>query len=44
MQKGNGLSGSFILESPPYENLDEPFPANHQENIEDASRTIFYKV
>jgi hypothetical protein len=27
MQNGRGLAGSLLLDSPPYENLDERFPA-----------------
>jgi hypothetical protein len=34
MQKGNGLSGSLLLESSPNENLDERFPAKSLINCE----------
>jgi hypothetical protein len=42
MQNGRGLSGSFLLESPPYEYLDEHFPAKSSRNDDKTQNSLFF--
>jgi len=43
IQRGSGLSWSLLLDSPPYEDLDEHFPAKsprHKGNLPTSSFSI----